>query len=87
MSMSQAIRQFLIMLATFFSAGEKIAKTLDNLATVAEETSGSYVDEARADRQAKIAARAQAAAETALIIENATKSSATNSKNKQLAAA
>lgn len=71
MSMSQALRQLFIMLATFFSAGEKIAKTLDNLATVAEETSGSYVDEARADRQAKLAARAAAVEATNRIVETA----------------
>jgi hypothetical protein len=60
MNMSTTFRSLLTMLGAFFSAGEKIGKTLDNLATVAEETSASYVDEARADRQAKIAARAQA---------------------------
>ena len=67
MNMSLAFRQFLTMLATFFAAGESIAKTVHNLATVAEETSGQYVDEARADRQAKIVAREQAA----LAISNA----------------
>jgi hypothetical protein len=61
MNISFAFRSMLAMLTSFFSAGEKIGKTLDNLATVAEETSGVYVDEARAERQAKIAAREQAA--------------------------
>lgn len=62
MNVSSTFRSMLMALCAFFSAAEKIGKTLDNLATVAEETSGAYVDEARADRQAKIAAREQAAA-------------------------
>ena len=61
MNISFAFRSMLAMLTSFFSAGEKIGKTLDNLATVAEETSGVYVDEARAERLAKIAAREAAA--------------------------
>lgn len=62
MNISFAFRSLLAMFTSFFSAGEKIGKTLDNLATVAEETSGVYVDEARAERMAKIIAREQAAA-------------------------
>ena len=75
MNMSSTFRALLTMLASFFSAGEKVAKTLDNLATVAEETSGAYVDEARADRQSKIAARAIADAQTIAALESAAASS------------
>jgi hypothetical protein len=77
MKFTTMLSQFWVMLSTFFSAGEKIAKTVDNLATVAEEYSASYVDEARADRLAKIAAREQAADITAKAIEQGkTKASA-----------
>lgn len=68
MNISFAFRSLLAMLTSFFSAGEKIGKTLDNLATVAEETSGVYVDEARAERQAKIAARQQQLALEAAVV-------------------
>jgi len=76
MNLSSAFRSLLLMLTSFFSAGEKIGKTLDNLATVAEETSGQYVDEARADRQAKIAQRALADAQTLAAIASAQTTSA-----------
>lgn len=70
---STAIVQFFSAITVFFGAFEKIAKTADNLATVAEEASGTYVDEARADRQAKIAARALAAATADKAIAKANK--------------
>ena len=73
MNITTALRSMLTMLVAFFSAGERIGKTLDNLATVAEETSASYVDEARADRQAKIAQRAQADAIALKALEKAGK--------------
>ena len=66
MNISFAFRSMLAMLTTFFSAIDKIGKTLDNLATVAEETSGVYVDEARAERLAKIEAREAARVAAAL---------------------
>lgn len=76
MNVSTTFRSLLTMLAAFFSAGEKIGKTLDNLATVAEETSGAYVDEARADREAKALARAQAITATTKAISKAQKQEA-----------
>ena len=48
-----SIRQFFNALTVLFAAGEKVAKSLDNLATVAEETSGQYVDDSRAQRAIK----------------------------------
>lgn len=75
MNVSLTFRQLLNMLSSFFAAGEKIGKTLDNLATVAEETSGAYVDEARADRLAKIAAREKADAVAQKAITTASRTS------------
>jgi hypothetical protein len=50
MSFGTAFRQLLAMFTVLFTAGEKLGKTLDNLATVAEETSAGYVDNTRAQR-------------------------------------
>jgi len=77
MNLSSTFRAMLTMLASFFSAGEKIGKTFDNLATVAFETSGAYVDEARADREEKKAARDLAAAQATAAIAAAQTSAAT----------
>lgn len=55
-AMALAFTQFFSAFAVLFGAFEKIAKTADNLATVAEESSGQYVDEARASRQQKLLA-------------------------------
>lgn len=76
---SSAIVQFFTAVTTFFSAFEKLAKTADNIATVGMEASGTYVDEARADRQAKAAARAQAQLEAARTIERASKTATSTS--------
>lgn len=72
-ALSAALVQFFTAITTFFAAFEKIAKTADNLATVAQESSGVYMDEARADRQAKAAARAKAQLEAQRTIDKAAK--------------
>ena len=51
---STAFNQFFSFIAICFSALERLGKTADNLATVAEESSGSYKDQARIDRQIKL---------------------------------
>lgn len=53
---SAAFNQFFSFIAVCFSALEKMGKTVDNLATVAEEGSGAYKDQARIDREIKIKA-------------------------------
>lgn len=56
-AISVAIVQFFTMLTTLFSAGEKLAGAIDNLATVANESSGDYADEARINREMRKAQR------------------------------
>jgi hypothetical protein len=51
---STAFTQFFAALTVLFSAFSKLAGTVDNLASVAEESSGQYKDQARIDRQAKL---------------------------------
>lgn len=53
---SQAFTIFFAALGMFFKTFESLANTANNLATVAEESSGAYKDQARIERQAKIAA-------------------------------
>ena len=53
-AMIQMFKQFFSMLTVLFSAGEKTAKSLDNLATWAEESSGAFADQARLERQKKL---------------------------------
>ena len=53
-AISLAITQFFSALSVFFTAFESVAKTCNNLATVAEESSGTYMDQARIERQAKL---------------------------------
>lgn len=53
---STAFNQFFRAFALFFTVVERLFQTADNLATVAEESSGSYKDQARIDRQIKVAA-------------------------------
>lgn len=43
-------RQFFTALTVIFSAFEKNAKALENLSTIGEEMSASYLDSTRADR-------------------------------------
>ena len=51
---STAFTQFFAALTVLFSAFSSICKTADNLATVAEEASGSYKDQARIERLANL---------------------------------
>ena len=53
---SSAFTQFFAALTVLFTAFTKLAGTVDNLATVAEESSGSYKDQARVERIAKLKA-------------------------------
>ena len=50
-SIINAIVALMTSLTTAASAANKVALALDNLATVAEQTSAGYVDEAKADRE------------------------------------
>lgn len=50
-SIINAIVAIMTSLTTSAGALNKVAISLDNLATVAEQTSAGYVDEARADRE------------------------------------
>ncbi len=54
-AISTAITQLFTALTVLFTAFESICKTANNLATVAEESSGTYMDQARIERQAKLA--------------------------------
>lgn len=54
--MFNMFRQMFLALQTLFSAAEKSAKALEHLATWAEEAAGTYADEARFERQERIAA-------------------------------
>lgn len=53
--MLTAIKQFFAMFTVLFAAGEKLAKTADNFATWAEESSGAFSDQARIERKQKLA--------------------------------
>lgn len=53
-AISLAITQMFTALSVLFAAFESICKTALNLATVAEESSGTYMDQARIERQAKL---------------------------------
>jgi len=53
--MFKMFNQLFNALTTLFSAAEKAAKSLDNLASIGEEMSGAYADEQRVLRQAKLA--------------------------------
>ena len=48
--MGNAIRQLFSFFTTLFTAMEKSAKIIDNIATVGQEMSGAYVDESRHNR-------------------------------------
>lgn len=50
-SIVNAIVAIMTSLTTSAGALNKVAISLDNLATVAEQTSAGYVDEAKADRE------------------------------------
>ncbi len=55
-AISLAITQCFTAITVLFSAFESMCKTALNLATVAEEASGTYKDQARIERQAKLRA-------------------------------
>lgn len=52
--MFAAIKQFFSMITVLFSAGERTAKALDNMAAWAEESSGQFNDMARNERALKL---------------------------------
>lgn len=54
--MGRMLAQMFLSFATFFAAFDSFAKTLENLAKVGEETSGTYLDETRHARNVKLAA-------------------------------
>lgn len=49
--MGKLFASLFAMLSSIFTAGEKLGNTAGNLATWAEEASGTFADEARADRE------------------------------------
>ena len=51
-----AFTRFFAMFAALFAAGEHAASALNNITIVLDESSGTYVDKTRADRQAAIRA-------------------------------
>lgn len=53
--MMQAIRQLFSALTVLFSATEKFAKSLDDLATWTEEGTASFVNESRVERKKQLA--------------------------------
>jgi hypothetical protein len=53
---TSAFTQFFTALTVLFTAFSKLCGTADNLASVAEESSGAYRDQARIERAAKLAA-------------------------------
>ena len=48
--MGKALGQLFAFFTTLFTALERSAKIIDNIATVGEEMSASYVDQSRHDR-------------------------------------
>lgn len=52
--MFSMLNQIFRTIALFFSAGEKLGITLNNLGTIGVEMSASYADEQRVLRQAKL---------------------------------
>lgn len=48
-------RQMFLALQTLFTAAERSAKALEHLSVWAEEAAGTYADEARIERQQRIA--------------------------------
>lgn len=45
------LRQLFAMIGSFSAAGQSIGRACENLALVAEETSGAYLDESRSNRR------------------------------------
>lgn len=63
--MGQAFNAFFMFLQQLFSAAEKGASAINNLATWADESSAVFVDEARFNRKEKLKAQEKVAAITA----------------------
>ena len=55
--MFTAFKQFFIVITTIFSAAEKVAKSLDNLATVGDVMSTDFVEVARIEAAIKLSAK------------------------------
>ena len=55
--MFTAFKQFFIVITTLFSAAEKVAKSLDNLATVGDVMSTDFVEVARIEAAIKLSAK------------------------------
>jgi hypothetical protein len=70
-AISTAITQLFTALTVLFTAFESLCKTANNLATVAEESSGTYMDQARIDRQIKLS-KMEADRRAAIAVDNAT---------------
>ena len=56
-AIGNAIKALMLSITTFAGALDKISRTVDNLASVAEETSKGYLDETRLDNAAKLQAK------------------------------
>ncbi len=52
--MFQAMRQFFVVITTMFSAAEKVAISLNNLASVGEVMSGDFVEIAKLEAAMKL---------------------------------
>jgi len=70
-AISLAITQLFNALTVLFTAFESICKTADNLATVAEESSGQYRDQARINRAMQLS-KLEAERRAAQAVDNAT---------------
>jgi hypothetical protein len=64
--MGHAFTAFFLFLTKLFSAAEKTASSLNNLATWADESSGVFVDESRHKRKQLLKAQEAEAALTSL---------------------
>jgi len=53
--MFSMFKQMFTALTVLFAATEKMAKAIDNLATVGEEMSANYLEESRIENQVRIA--------------------------------
>jgi hypothetical protein len=68
---ASAFAQFFAALTVLFTAFKSMCSTIDNLATVAEEASGQYKDQARIDRQIALS-KLEATRRIAIANDNAT---------------
>lgn len=56
-AIGNAIKALMLSITTFAGALDKVSRTVDNLASVAEETSAGYLAETRLDNAAKLKAK------------------------------